>query len=238
MGFGTFVHHIGTLLLLVATVLLIVVDVTAPVVDYLAIMRVDLGPKVQGSQVTFGSFGYCHRGIRGDTDQCSHRHIGYNPAAVMHAIDGSDFSTAAENTSKGLTRVMILHPVATALCFIAFLLCLSAGIIGSVLASVFSALAFIVTVVAMACDFVAFGIIKHDVNGNGRSRAHWASGIWCVLAAAIFTLVATLVVLLTCCAGRAKKRRDAANPPPKESTSLNPNARLPFWKRPPFKRAS
>ncbi|RCI08974.1 hypothetical protein L249_5031 [Ophiocordyceps polyrhachis-furcata BCC 54312] len=237
MGFGTFVHHIGTLLLLVATVLLIVVDVTAPVVDYLAIMRVDLGPRVQGSSVTFGSFGYCHRGLRGDTDECSRRHIGYNPAGVMHDIDGTDFSSAAENTSKGLTRVMILHPVATGLCFVAFLLCLGSGIIGSVLASVFSLLAFIVTVVAMACDFVAFGIIKHDVNGYGRSRAHWASGIWCVLAAAIFTLVATLVILLTCCAGRAKKRREAAHGQ-KESSTLDPSARQPFWKRPPFKRAS
>ncbi|PFH58220.1 hypothetical protein XA68_14019 [Ophiocordyceps unilateralis] len=238
MGFGTFVHHIGTLLLLVATVLLIVVDVTAPVVDYLAIMRVHLGQNVQGSQVTFGSWGYCHRGIR-DTDQCSNRHIGYNPAQVMHEIDGTDFSSAAENTSKALTRVMILHPVATGLCFLAFLLCLSAGIVGSILASAFSLLAFIVTIVAMACDFVAFGIIKHDVNANGHSRAHWASGIWCILAAAIFTLVASLIVLLTCCASRAKKRRHLGQDH-KETvdTTTVVGARQPFWKRLPLKPSS
>lgn len=63
MGFGTFVHHIGTLLLLVATVLLIVVDVTAPVVNRLSMMTVELGPRVPGTELTFGTFGYCHRGI-------------------------------------------------------------------------------------------------------------------------------------------------------------------------------
>lgn len=50
MGFGTFVHHIGTLLLLVATVLLIVVDITAPVVNNISILKVDLGPTVVGTR--------------------------------------------------------------------------------------------------------------------------------------------------------------------------------------------
>lgn len=70
MGFGTFVHHIGTLLLLVATVLLIVVDITAPVVNNISILKVDLGPTVVGTQVTFGTFGYCHRGVRYVSPPC------------------------------------------------------------------------------------------------------------------------------------------------------------------------
>ena len=104
---------------------------------------------------------------------------------------------------------MVLHPVATALCFVAFLLCLSTSVIGSILATFFSLLSFVVTVVAMVCDFVSFSIIRHEVNGEDDvdARARWGSGIWLMLAAAIFTLVAALVVLVTCCAGRAKKRR-------------------------------
>ena len=54
-----------------------------------------------------------------NTDQCSNARIGYNPALVMNSIAGTDFSDASENTAKGLTRVMVLHPVATGLCFIA-----------------------------------------------------------------------------------------------------------------------
>lgn len=63
MGLGTFFHHIGTVLLLAATALLIVASITAPAVSSLAILRVQLDGGAQGSEVTFGSFGYCHRGI-------------------------------------------------------------------------------------------------------------------------------------------------------------------------------
>ncbi|PHH90523.1 hypothetical protein CDD83_3389 [Cordyceps sp. RAO-2017] len=229
MGFGTFVHHIGTLLLLVATALLIVVDVTSPVVNRLAIMRVELGNAVEGTDVTFGSFGFCHRGVR-DSDRCSHTQIGYDPAGLMRSIDGTDFGDAAQSTSRGLTRVMILHPVATALCFIAFLLCIGTGIVGSIGAAFFSLLSFIVTVVAMICDFVAFSIIKNNVNDNNRSRAYWSSGIWCMLAAALCTLLAAAVVLLTCCAGRSKKRREA-EAKGSFSEGTTPAPRRPFWKR-------
>lgn len=109
-----------------------------------------------------------------NTDQCSNARIGYNPALVMNSIAGTDFSDASENTAKGLTRVMVLHPVATGLCFIAFLLCLGTGICGSLMATFFSLLSFVVTVVAMICDFVAFSIIKHEVNDDDRARAYWA----------------------------------------------------------------
>ncbi|KAM4063932.1 SUR7/PalI family protein [Hirsutella rhossiliensis] len=230
MGFGTFVHHIGTVLLLVATALLIVVSVTAPAVNSLAILRVELGGGVQGNEVTFGSFGYCHRGVL-DTDQCSRSHIGYNPADVISDIDDTDFGTAAENTSKGLTRVMILHPIAAALCFIAFLLCLGTGIVGSLGAVFFALVSFIVTIVAMACDFAAFSIIRSHVNDNGRSTARWGSGIWCILAAAICTLFAAAVVMLTCCAGRAKKRRQEGRSKEADHVSGEAAARRPFWKR-------
>lgn len=64
MGVGKFIHHIGTFLLFVSFVLLIVVDITAPVINNLSIMKVDLGRNRAGAdQVTFGTFGYCLRGI-------------------------------------------------------------------------------------------------------------------------------------------------------------------------------
>ncbi|PHH62348.1 hypothetical protein CDD81_7210 [Ophiocordyceps australis] len=228
MGVGTFIHHIGTALLLVSLVLLIVVDVTAPVVNKRAIMRVHLGNTVPGTQVTFGTFGYCHRGLR-DSDQCSHSRIGYNPAAVMSSIDGSRFSKGAERSAKLLTRIMVLHPIATFLCFIALLLCLAAGMLGSFLAAIFAALAFLTTLIAMICDFVLFSIVKHDVNKNGRSRARWSSGIWLMLVSAICTLLASAIVFATCCVRRSSKRRTTHN---KETwTETTPVTRRPFWQR-------
>ncbi|KAH6985985.1 actin cortical patch SUR7/pH-response regulator pali [Ilyonectria sp. MPI-CAGE-AT-0026] len=209
MGLGRFIHHFGAFLLFAATVLLVVVDITAPVVNDISLLKVDLGNSADGSAVTFGTFGYCVLDVNG-RDDCSKVRIGYNPAQVITAVDGTEFSNASENTSKALTRVMVLHPVATGLCFIAFILCLGAGTLGSFVASLVSALACLVTVVVLACDFVAFGIIKRKVNDSSTgSSASWSAGIWLVLVSAILALAATVVVFFTCCAGRSRRRRES-----------------------------
>ncbi|KAG5944473.1 hypothetical protein E4U53_006879 [Claviceps sorghi] len=206
MGFGRSVHHVGTFCLLVALVLLLVVTVTAPVVHGLSMMHVRLGRNTASAQeVTFGTFGYCVRGYRSSSDQCSHSHVGYNPAALMRSLDGTSFGTASADTIKGLTRVMVLHPIALGLCFIAMLLlCVSAGVLGSLLASLVSLLSFAATVVAMICDFVAFSTLKRHVNDHRVSRAEWGSGIWLVLVAAVLTLIGAAIVFVTCCCGRNK----------------------------------
>lgn len=172
-------------------------------------------------------------GRRRDTDQCSRTRIGYNPAELVSNVTGTDFSSASENTSKALTRVMVLHPVATGLCFIAFLLCLGTSVVGSILTALFSLLSFVVTVIAMVCDFVAFSIIRQEVNGDEDvdALARWGSGIWLMLAAAVFTLVGALVVLVTCCASRAKKRRSAAHSKESAPEAPPPAARRRFWQR-------
>src|SRR6187402_1155146 len=117
----------------------------------------------------------------------------------MSQIDGSSFSTAGEDTSKALTRVMVLHPVACGLAFIAFLLALGAGVCGAIFAAMVSAIAWVVTVVVMACDFTLFGIIKNHVNKDGSgSHAYYSVGMWTVLAAMICLFFATFIVLFTC----------------------------------------
>lgn len=65
MGFGRFVHLIGSVLLLAATALLIVADISAPVINGLAILKVDLGDNNSAGRVNFGTFGYCVRGTSG-----------------------------------------------------------------------------------------------------------------------------------------------------------------------------
>lgn len=146
----------------------------------------------------------------------------------MSSLDGTDFSSASASTAKGLTRVMVLHPVALGLCFIAFLLCISTGIVGSFLASLVSLISFVVTLVAMICDFIALGIIKRHVNDNGVSRAKWGSGIWLILVAWLFTLIGAAVVFVTCCFARRKKKSERQ----KESWNEAPAAgrrRRRFW---------
>jgi hypothetical protein len=128
----------------------------------------------------------------------------------MTQEDGTTFSDAARTTTKGLTRVMVLHPVATGLLFLAFLMALGANVLGSFLASLVSALAFIVTLVALICDFVLFGIIKSNVNDeNSETYAYFSVGIWTMLASAICSFLATIIVFFTCCTGRVKRHRES-----------------------------
>ncbi|KAI2775648.1 pali-domain-containing protein [Daldinia loculata] len=210
-----FFHHIGSFLLLAATVLLIITDISAPVVNSISMLRVNLDDRNTSPggppAVTFGTFGYCVKDTTASgQDFCSRSHVGYDPATIVqNNVQNVDFSDYAADTSKGLTRVMILHPIATGLAFISFLLALGAGIVGSLLASLFSLLTFIVTLVALVCDFVSFSIIRSEVNRSGNgSHAEWGAASWTILVSAICSLLATFIVFFTCCSARMHKRRD------------------------------
>lgn len=208
MGVGTFFHYFGTVLLLAATALLIVVSVTAPVVNDLSILKVDFNGRSSVDRITYGTFGYCIINSNG-RDDCTSAHVGYDATAALASVAQVSFSNSDRDSAKALTKVLILHPIAAGLTFLAFLLCLGTSILGSFVASLFSLLAFIVTLVAMACDFAAFGIVKHAVNSRGPNNveARWGPTVWCILVAAVLTLIATVLVFITCCAGRVKKSR-------------------------------
>jgi hypothetical protein len=125
----------------------------------------------------------------------------------MSQIDQTTFNAASTDTSKALTRVMILHPIACGLAFIAFLLALGAGVIGALMASMVAAVTWIITIVVMACDFVLFGIIKDHVNNDGSgSHAVFSIGMWTILAAMILLFFATFIVLFTCCSSRMHRQ--------------------------------
>ncbi|KAJ2901239.1 hypothetical protein MKZ38_002103 [Zalerion maritima] len=185
------IHHLGTFLLLAATALLIVTDITAPVVNNIALLKVDT-PYIDGArmtQISYGTFGYCILDANpdgGDVDICTPKQIGYRPIEPAVEWDETDFSVYADRTTKILSRVMVLHPVATGMAFIAFLLALGSGIVGSLLASLLSCLTFLTTLCVLICDFVLFGMIKSNINqgDNGiGSHAYYSVGMWTTLAA-------------------------------------------------------
>jgi len=122
---------------------------------------------------------------------------------------GTKFSTAAQATVDGLTRAMILHPIACALAFIAFLASCGAGVIGSLVGASIAGLAWILTLVVMVIDFSIFGVVKNHVNNNDKSGSHayYSTGMWCVLAAFILLLLGMFVVLFTCFSARKEKKR-------------------------------
>ncbi|KAI1332712.1 pali-domain-containing protein [Xylariaceae sp. FL0255] len=218
MAVTGFFHHFGTFFLFVATVLLIITDISSPVVDNISILRVELGTtKNQGvthennfPSVTFGTFGYCTQNVNGDNGwQCSRKMIGYDPVAVIQShVSGTHFDTYEHDTSRDLTKVMILHPIATGLAFISFFLALGAGFVGSFLAALGSFITFIVLVVVVITDFVGFGLVKRAVdNANSAVEAQWGVAAWTTLVAGILCLLATVILLFTCCSARLHKRR-------------------------------
>ncbi|KAL2017988.1 hypothetical protein VTK56DRAFT_1368 [Thermocarpiscus australiensis] len=209
MAVTGFFHHIGSFLLLAATVLLIITCISAPVVHDIALLKIELGDeRAQGhSTVTFGTFGYCENNVNG-RDICSDSRVGYSPAAIMAAIDGTQFSDYAESTTRSLTRAMILHPIACGLNFIAFLLGLGAGAVGSFLASLVALLAFLATAVATIIDFVLFSVVRSNVNDNGTgASAYYGSAAWTLLVSAVCSLVGAVVLFFTCCSARIYRRR-------------------------------
>lgn len=203
-------HHIGTFLLFAATILLIVTCISAPVIHDLAILKVELGnqPSTSHGTVTFGTFGYCINGNDGNSDSCSPSQVGYSPAAVMQQVDNTQFSDYAASTTHALTKAMILHPISCVLNFIAFLLALGAGMIGSFLASVVALLAFLVTVIIMIIDFALFSIVRSNVNDDGTgANAYYGAAAWTTLVSAICSLIGTIIVFFTCCSARMHRNR-------------------------------
>ena len=117
---------------------------------------------------------------RTDQDFCYQKSIGYQPANVMAVIEGeffaislqfsnkpkstdylppgTHFSASAADTVNGLTKAMVLHPIACALAFIAFCLSCGAGVIGSILGASVAVVAWVLTLVVMAIDFSIFGV--------------------------------------------------------------------------------
>jgi hypothetical protein len=227
-------HHVGTFLLFAAAILLLITTISAPVIKDIPILKVMLTnfTDIRNSSVIFGTFGHCILDvppITTDQDFCFPKTVGYDPASIMAAIDGTAFSTASGDTANALTRVMILHPIAFALAFIAFLLALGSGFVGSLFASLVGALAFIITLIVMATDFVWAGIIKNAVNSDGTgSHAYYSVGMWTILAAMVLLFLGTIITFLSCCSSRRSNRTSKVDGAYANGTTTQ---RRRFWQR-------
>ena len=147
----------------------------------------------------------------GGNDWCTGRHIGYSPSHVMSLADGTGFSEAAANTADGLTNVMVLHPVACGVAFLAFAISASAGVIGSLIGVIVAFVAWVITLIVMASNFAAFGVIRNDVNDDDTSNpAYFGSGQWTLMAAFILLFFGMFIVFITCCSARRQRRKDRA----------------------------
>jgi len=206
------IHFIGVACLFIAAILLLITTISAPVIGDIGILKVTLSNRtdIRHSSVTFGTFGHCVLDVapvQTDQDYCYPKVIGYAPAKIMSQIDQTHFNLVGTDSADALTRAFILHPVACALAFIAAIVALG-GVIGGLLGSMIAVVAWLITLVVMAIDFAAFGIIKNHVNSDGSgSHAFYSVGMWTTLAAMILLFFGMIIVFFTCCSERRKSRR-------------------------------
>jgi hypothetical protein len=205
MGLGGALHYVGSFILFAAVILTVIIDISAPVVDSISMLKVDNG----NNHAKFGVFGWCTSGSGQNT--CSDSSIGYNPAKVLEQNNFADFSNAREDTTKALTNVFVLHPVGTGVAFLAFLLSLgSTSTALSILATLVTALAFVVNTVACIVSWVVFSLIRHEVNDDAAgSKAKYGPALYLAVVAAALCLLATVIMFVTCCAGRRRRRRES-----------------------------
>ena len=142
-----------------------------------------------------------------DQDYCSHASVGFVPAQEMRLLVPKTIWTTWKGHDLDLMTVAyVLFPIACAIAFFAaaFAFC---GVIGSLIASVLCATAFVVTLPVMVVAFVSFGYLKKHVQAAGLS-AHYGVGMWTCLAAFILLFLAMLLLLFSCCSGLRGKRKE------------------------------
>ncbi|KAG7086731.1 hypothetical protein E1B28_002664 [Marasmius oreades] len=156
----------GLLLCFAATVLLIFACVSVPTWDAIYFL--------QAGGIRFGIFGFTG----------SRTQLGYNFDPTTLGFDGTKLNTAIIHN---LTMVLILHPIAAGLAGLAVLfgLC-GAGYhrAGTVIMTLLSGLAALVTLVVWVIDMVLFGIARSRFREQGIP-AQYGNGNWLVLGALV-----------------------------------------------------
>jgi len=221
---GSFFFFIGWLLLLLVTL-------SVPIIKSIYLFQIGVNETVGISllsasaqaAVNFGVFGWCSvyerataAGINivNKPAECSGRHLGYTitPAVqdILSAINEQDLVNVI---NKGLTVVLVLHPIACGLAFVAFAFALfsglrpAAGRVSAFLATAIGALAAFLTTIVFIIDCVLTGVAKSRIHSktSGAAYAKFGNAEWITLGAAIATWIG---VVASCC-GIFRSRREA-----------------------------
>ncbi|KAF5385943.1 hypothetical protein D9615_002668 [Tricholomella constricta] len=179
----------GLLLCFSATVLLIFVCVSVPTWDKIYFLTAGTG----ASEIRYGVFGFTGSSIA----------IGYEFQSA-----GASDTNLNPTIIHNLTKALILHPIAAGLAGLAFLFGLCGASyhrVGTILMTLLSGLAGIVTLVVFVIDMALFGVTRNRLRDAGVP-AQYGNANW-------LTLGAFVALLLGFCAsacgvfGRYSRRR-------------------------------
>ncbi|KAF9228114.1 pali-domain-containing protein [Gyrodon lividus] len=195
----------GVFFLFSAFVLLFIVSVSLPYLTAMDITRVHTngGSSVSGqealTQLRLGIWAYCYQVSNGNTI-CNNAGHGYSLTVV----------NTQNNTvyiGSSWTRGLAIHPVACAVTFVALLLSFSQHITVTLIASLVSFLAALITLIAFAIDIALYAYFKNEMGNLGfGSQTITGPGFWLTFVSFILLLLAGCTV----CFGRRRDRMSAA----------------------------
>ncbi|KAI0070875.1 pali-domain-containing protein [Panus rudis PR-1116 ss-1] len=223
-------HIPGIIFLFIAFVLLFLVSISLPFLTALDFARVHIksgSPTIGNNngvltELRYGIWAYCWYDNSGQRT-CSPSGHAYQ-TTVYNDQNRSSWVTVGSSWTRGLA----VHPVATGVTLIAFILSLSSHITMRLLAALVSFLAALLTLIAFAIDIALYAWVKHQIhNLDGvSSNTNTAPGFW-------LTFVSFILLMLAGCTVCFGRRRDRMG----DATSSYAAANKRSW-RDRFRRTS
>jgi len=213
----------GILFLFAAFVLSFLTSISLPYLTALDITRTHFGSGViqTGSEgmteLRFGIWAPCYY------DQKEERTCFKSAHGYTVSISNQE-KTASVIIGPSWTRGLAIHPVATIVTFLALLMSISQHATMTLLCSLTSFLAALLTLLAFAVDIALFAYLKHQVNKlpQVQSKTTTSAGFWMTFVSLILLLLAGCTV----CFGRRQSRMSGATSYPTYS-----NPQKGFWSR-------
>ncbi|KAI0647186.1 pali-domain-containing protein [Trametes meyenii] len=199
---------ITPLFLFVAFLLLLLVSLSLPIIKSIFLFRLVANSSASfldssaSGQVRFGVWGYCTSAITVEVigvdhetaGQCSSAHLGYQfDPTVAHALHVNGFT---DTISRTLSAVLVLHPIACALTFLALVASLfitsrrSPYTISRPAALTtlgVGLLAAVITTIIFLVDVIFVAVVRHRINdeSHGVLQLSWGNAVWLTLGATI-----------------------------------------------------
>ncbi|KAH7872652.1 SUR7/PalI family-domain-containing protein [Lentinula edodes] len=216
----------GIIFLFCAFVLSILVSISLPFLPALDIARAHMNGNalINGDTVNEIRFGVWA--------ECTYKDDG----SRICGDAGHGYSTSISDTNKDAnviisgswTRGLAVHPVATAVTFIALLFSFSSHVTVTLIASILSFLAALLTLIAFAIDIALYAFLHHEIGkiSSIQGSTDTAPGFWLTFVSLILLLLAGCTV----CFGRRRDRMSGASSYPSYPMSST-TTKTPFWKR-------
>ncbi|EIM89389.1 uncharacterized protein STEHIDRAFT_120025 [Stereum hirsutum FP-91666 SS1] len=224
----------GVICLFIAFVLSLLVSISLPTLPALDITRthydtdfLENGGDINGvhllGELRLGIWAYCGYSADNGDKTCIHQGHGYTVNLPFIGADdsGSNPVIGIVTIGSSWTRGLAVHPVATAVIGIAFILSLSSNLAIELASSIVSLLAAFLTLLAFIIDIALYAHTKHEMHAIDQSKTVTAPGFWLTFVSLVMLIIASFTV----CIGR---RRHLANEDP---FADNKGIRLAFWKR-------